>query len=89
LDKELILQRTLGPHFYKVLAQDHQVSLILCIGAGFMATGTPEEVSNRVRHYIEVGRKDGSFALYLCNLGASTLRDNVRAAIDAARIWSV
>jgi uroporphyrinogen-III decarboxylase len=73
----------LGPALYKEYATQKGVPLILGIGAAFMALKTPEEIKERVRHYIEVGGKDGHFALLLCNLGATTPPENVRAAIDA------
>ena len=73
----------LGPAFYKEYAQKKGVPLILGIGAAFLALSTPQEVSDRVRHYLEVGAKDGHFALLLCNIGATTPPENVRSAIKA------
>ena len=73
----------LGPAFYKEYAEKHDVPLILGIGAAFLALSTPKEVADRVRHYIEVGGKNGRFALLLCNLGATTPPENVKAAIEA------
>lgn len=74
---------SIGPAFYKEYAEEHDVPLVLGVGAGFLAQATPEEVSQRVKDYIEVGGKNGRFALYLCNLGATTPPENVRAAIEA------
>jgi len=54
-----------------------------------MALSAPEEVTNRVKHYIEVGGKNGRFALYLCNLGATTPRENVKTAVDAVATYGV
>mgnify|MGYP001822101680 FL=1 len=34
---------------------------------------------------MEIGGKGGFFALYLCNLGATTPPENVRAAVQAVR----
>jgi len=48
-----------------------------------LALSSPGEIRERVRHYIEVGGKDGRFALLLCNIGATTPPENVHAAIDA------
>ena len=62
----------LGPEYYKLYLDDHAVSLILGVGAAFLAESTPEEVAERVRRYVTVGWRGGRFALYLCNLGAST-----------------
>jgi uroporphyrinogen-III decarboxylase len=59
--------------------------LILGVGAVFLATATPEAVAERVRSYIKIGGKNGRFVLYLCNLGATTPADNVRAAVAAVR----
>jgi len=73
----------LGPALYKEYANKKEVPLILGVGAAFMALSTPEEVADRVRHYIEVGGVDGRFALLFCNLGATTPPENVKAAMDA------
>lgn len=75
----------LGPAFYRKYADENGLPLILGIGAVFLATATPEQVTRRVRHYIEAGGRNGRFALYLCNLGATTPAANVRAAVAAAR----
>jgi uroporphyrinogen-III decarboxylase len=79
----------LGPALYKEYAQKKGVPLILGVGAAFLALSTPQEVSDRVRHYIEVGGKDGRFALLLCNLGATTPPENVKAAMDAVRRYGI
>ena len=73
----------LGPALYKAYAEKKNVPLFLGIGAAFMALSSPQEVAERIRQYIEVGGKDGRFALLLCNLGATTPPENVKAAIDA------
>ena len=73
---------TLGPALSKEYAEEHDVPLVLGVGAGFMAQATPQEVRRRVKDYVEVGGKNGRFALYLCNLGATTPPENVRAALD-------
>ena len=73
----------LGPALYKEYANKKDIPLILGVGAAFLALSTPEEVFERVRHYIEVGGKGGRFALLLCNLGATTPPENVKAAMDA------
>jgi len=75
----------LGPGFYKKYAEKKGLPLILGVGAVFLATATPEAVAERVRSYIEIGGKNGRFVLYLCNLGATTPADNVRAAVAAVR----
>jgi uroporphyrinogen-III decarboxylase len=74
----------LGPAFYKRYAEKKGIPLVLGIGAVFMVESTPKEVADRVKHYVEVGGENGRFALYLCNLGATTPAENIRAAIDAA-----
>ncbi len=73
----------LGPELYKSYAEKHDEPLILGIGAGFLALASPAEVEQRVKHYIEVGGRGGRLVLYLCNLGATTPPENVRAAIQA------
>ncbi len=75
---------TLGPDFYKDYAEEHDVPLVLGVGARFLAHSTPEEVALRVLDYREVGGRNGRFALYLCNLGATTPKENIRAAIETA-----
>jgi uroporphyrinogen-III decarboxylase len=77
----------LGPALYKEYAEAHDVPLVLGVGAGFMALSTPVQVRERVRHYVEVGGKNGRFALYLCNLGATTPPENVKAALEAVRAY--
>lgn len=74
----------LGPAFYKRYAGKKGIALVLGIGAGFMVESTPKEVADRVKHYVEVGGENGRFALYLCNLGATTPVESIRAAIGAA-----
>ena len=78
----------LGPEMYKDFARRKDVPLILGVGAAFMAMSTPEQVRERVRHYIEVGARGGRFALLLCNLGATTPPENVRAAVETVRQYS-
>jgi uroporphyrinogen-III decarboxylase len=77
----------LGPAFYKTYAEEHDVPLVLGVGASFMASSTPEEIRQRVKQYVEVGGENGCFALYLCNLGATTPVENVKAAIEAVHAY--
>jgi uroporphyrinogen-III decarboxylase len=79
----------LGPDLYKSYAEKHNVPLILGVGAGFLALGTPQEITERVQHYLNFGGQNGRFALYLCNLGADTPPENLRAAVDAVRTYGV
>jgi uroporphyrinogen-III decarboxylase len=74
----------LGPGFYKTYADRHDAPLILGVGAGFLARARPADVVERVRRYIDVGARGGRFALYLCNVGASTPAENVRVAVETA-----
>ncbi len=75
----------LGPELYLDFARRKDVPLVLGVGAAFMAMSTPEEVRARVRRYVETGRRHGRFALLLCNLGATTPPENVRAAVETVR----
>ena len=75
---------SLGPTFFKEFAKAHDVPLILGVGAGFLALSTPGEVEARVRRYVEIGGQGGRFALYLCNVGATTPPGNLRVAIETA-----
>jgi hypothetical protein len=79
----------LGPELYKKYAEKHNLPLILGVGARFLALGSPQQVGERVKHYVEVGGKNGRFALYLCNLGATTPPENVKAAIEAVQKFGV
>jgi len=76
---------TLGPSLYKSFALANEVPLVLGVGAAFLALATPMEIRQRVKEYVKIGGKGGGFALYLCNLGANTPPENVRAAIKAVR----
>ena len=76
---------TLGPSFYKSYAIQKEVPLVLGVGAAFMALATPMEIRQRVKEYVEIGGRGGGFALYLCNLGANTPPENVRAAVATVR----
>lgn len=75
---------TLGPGFFKEFAVARGVPLILGVGAGFLALSTPGEVEARVRKYVQIGGRGGRFALYLCNVGATTPPANLRIAVEAA-----
>ena len=73
----------LGPEFYKAYAEKHDLPLLLGVGAVFLRTSTPEEVFNRVKHYVKVGGKNGRFRFYLCNLEPATPIENIKAAVAA------
>ena len=73
----------IGPAVYKDYAGKKGLPLILGIGAGFLALSSPDEISARVKNYIEVGGKNGRFCLYLCNIGATTPAENIKAAVGA------
>jgi hypothetical protein len=79
----------LGPERYKLYAQKHNLPLILGVGAAFLAASTPAEVGLRVQHYLKIGGKNGRFALLLCNLGATTPPENVKAAVATVRQFGV
>jgi len=74
----------LGPALFKKFAVAHEAPLILGAGAGFLALATPADIEARVRNYVEVGGRGGRFALYLCNLGATTPPENLQAAVETA-----
>ncbi len=73
-----------GPALFKNFAVARGVPLILGVGAGFLALSSPAEVEARVRKYVEIGGRGGRFALYLCNVGATTPPENLRAAVETA-----
>ncbi|MEX1349859.1 MAG: uroporphyrinogen decarboxylase family protein [Desulfobacterales bacterium] len=79
----------LGPERYKQYAQKHNLPLLLGVGAAFLATSKPAEVVERVQQYLEAGGKNGRFALLLCNLGATTPPENVKAAVATVRQFGV
>jgi uroporphyrinogen-III decarboxylase len=78
----------IGPAVYKDYAGEKGVPLILGVGAGFLALSTPDEICARVKHYIEIGGKNGRFCLYLCNVGATTPAENIKAAVGAVLDYS-
>jgi uroporphyrinogen-III decarboxylase len=75
----------LGPLLYKTYAKKRNVPLILGIGAAFLAQASLREIRERVRQYISVGGEGGMLALYLCNIGATTPPENVRAVVQTIR----
>lgn len=75
----------LGPEFYRAYADRYGLPLVLGVGARFMAQATPEAVAERVRRYLRAGAPRGRFGLYLCNIGPTTPRENLDAALKAAR----
>jgi hypothetical protein len=75
---------SLGPALFKDFAVAQDIPLVLGIGAGFLTLAAPGEVEARVREYVEVGGRGGRFALYLCNVGATTPAANLRAAVETA-----
>ena len=77
----------LGPAYYKAYAEKHDVPLVLGVAAEFLARATPEEIDQQVKHYVEVGGKNGHLALYLCNIASNTPVENIQAAITAARTY--
>ena len=78
---------TLGPQVYKDYAVKQNVPLILGVGASFLASSEPEQISERIQEYVKVGGKGGRLALYLCNIGASTPAENVKAAVEAINTY--
>jgi len=54
----------LGPALYKTYAEERQVPLVLGIGASFLENAAPKEVRQRVEEYVNVGGRNGQFALY-------------------------
>jgi uroporphyrinogen-III decarboxylase len=79
----------LGPAVYKEYANKKGIPLILGVGAAFLALSKPKEIFERVKSYIKVGGTGGRFALLLCNLGATTPPENVKAAMEAVSIYGV
>jgi hypothetical protein len=77
----------LGPERYLAYAQKHDLALLLGVGAAFMDASSPEAVADRVRHYIEVGKQHDRFAIFFCNLGATTPPENIRVAVETARSY--
>jgi uroporphyrinogen-III decarboxylase len=75
---------TLGPSFFREYAEQHGIPLILGVGAAFLAEASPDQVAERVERYIHEGRASTGFALYLCNVGATTPPENITAAVQTA-----
>ena len=77
----------LSPRFYKGYATRKMIPLILGIGAAFLAQSKQRQIIERVHDYCRVGQVEGRFALYLCNIGATTPTENIKAAIEAAHSY--
>jgi uroporphyrinogen-III decarboxylase len=75
----------LGPLFYKRYAEKRNRPLVIGLGAAFLALSSPDEVVGRVKEYVQIGGRNGRFALYLCNLGATTPPENIKAAVETVR----
>ena len=73
-----------SPQVFKDFAQNHNIPFIIDVGAAYLATSTPEALNDRVSNCVEVGRKNQSIALYLCNPGASTPPENVKSTVNTA-----
>ena len=74
-----------GPQIYKNFAKGHDVPLVLGVEAGFLMRATPDEIKQRIKRYVEVGKEGGKFLLYLCNVGANTPKENLDTAVEAVR----
>ncbi len=72
---------------FKNFADKSSIPLVLGVGAAFLAQASPDQVIERVKHYVEVGKVGGKFALYLCNISAATPPENIRAAIETAHTF--
>ncbi len=75
----------LGPEFYAQYAQKHGLPLLFGVGAVFLNSSTPAEITTRIQHYIQAGGRDGRLWLYLCNLSPTTPAENITAAVAAVR----
>ncbi len=75
----------IGPALCKAFAEEHDITLTLGIGADVMTTMTPDQIGERVKHYVEIGKPGGRFLLYLCSVDATTPPDNLKAAVAAVR----
>jgi len=73
----------LGPAFYKQYAQKYDLPLLLGVGAVFMNSSTPAEITSRIKHYIKIGGREGRLWLYFCNLSPTTPSENINAAVAA------
>ena len=75
----------IGPALCKAFAAEHDITLTLGVGADVMTTMTPDQIGERVKHYVEIGKPGGRFLLYLCSVDATTPPDNLKAAVAAVR----
>ena len=73
----------IGPEICRRYATEHSMALVLGLGSVFLASASPEAVYARVRDYVTLGRENPGFYLYLCNIGATTPRENIDAAMEA------
>jgi uroporphyrinogen decarboxylase len=76
---------TLGASYYADYAVNNDLPLILGIGAAFLAQSKPADVAERVRQYVEAGKRSPGFALYICNVDAETPAENLRAAVQSVK----
>ncbi len=79
----------IGPETYKRFVSEHNVSLVLGVGAAFLANSAPKQVEERVKKYLLTGKPGGKFALYLCNIGKTTPKENLITAVNTVHKYGL
>ena len=80
----------LSPELYKQYAEKNGLPLLLGVGAAFLASRTPAEVAERVRHYIKAGGENGRFALLsVQSWRHDTSREREGRRGGGSQIWSI
>jgi uroporphyrinogen-III decarboxylase len=72
-----------GPQLYRNYAGEQETSLILGVGTEIMMLGDPTSIRERVKRYLEAGKKlDNGFLLYFTNFVGDTPAENIQAAME-------
>ena len=75
----------LGPEIFKEFAVKHKVVLELGVGSAVLNAGTADEITGRIKNYIQKASPGGQLILYLTNLNADTSPENIHVAVRAIR----
>jgi len=61
------------------------VVLELGVGSAVLNKGTADEITNRIKDYIQKAAPGGQLILYLTNLSTDTPPANIKVAVNAIR----
>lgn len=78
----------LTPEYFREYATEKMLTLALGIAPSFMQLATPQEVHDKVRHYVLVGKKGPTPLALLCGcIGPHVPLDNVRMLVNALNTY--